>query len=61
MDKLTRDRVDFLRQLHSQVCFADGDHPDESDTAYSCGADAIERLAAIDAKAKAKTPDAPAR
>ena len=52
MDKILRERCDYLRQLHREACFAVGDHSDEVDTAYSSGADAIERLAAIDAAAQ---------
>jgi|AntAceMinimDraft_11_1070367.scaffolds.fasta_scaffold182722_1 hypothetical protein len=39
--------VHMLRQAHDQLCFEQGDHKDEIDTAYSMGADAIERLGAM--------------
>jgi hypothetical protein len=50
MQEYQRKRVAVLRNMHEAVCEAEGDHPDEVDTAFSEGADAIERLAAIDAK-----------
>ena len=42
----------ILEGLHNQVCFENGDHPDEVNTAYSIGADAIARatLATITAQ-----------
>lgn len=49
-----RKRVDILRNLHKAVCEEQGEHPDEVDTAFSEGADAIERLAAIDEKDRSK-------
>lgn len=33
--------AEFLDALHKQTCFEQGDHPDEIDTAFSLGADAI--------------------
>lgn len=50
MDNHKRQWISFLREQHRQVCFEQGDHPDEIDTAYSAGADAIERLHAIESK-----------
>lgn len=50
MDKHKREWVDFLRAEHHQLCFENGDHPSEVSTAYSEGADAIERLYAIESK-----------
>lgn len=44
-DEQTVERVAFLRHLHEQVSFENGDHPKEIDTAYSAGADALERAA----------------
>jgi hypothetical protein len=55
MQEHQRKRVALLRHMHREACYAEGDHPDEIDTAFSEGADAIERLAAIDAK-KANNP-----
>ena len=44
-DNLTREGyISLLRSQHEQVCYENGDHPDEVDTAYSVGADAIELL-----------------
>jgi hypothetical protein len=43
-----RDWVSFLRGQHRQLCFEHGDCPEETSTAYSEGADAIERLDVID-------------
>jgi hypothetical protein len=54
MDEITRKRWAFLKEQHKAACFEAGDHPDEVDTAYSAGADAIERLAALDAKLAAE-------
>ncbi len=34
----------FLRDMHKRACFEHGDHPDEVDTAFSAGADAIARI-----------------
>ena len=39
-----------LMEMHRQVCFENGDHPDEVDTPYSVGADAITRADLSDAK-----------
>lgn len=39
-----KESVDFLRAQHHQLCFENGDHPDEIDTAYSHAADALERF-----------------
>lgn len=50
MDDITRKRWAFLMEQHKISCEENGDHPDEVDTAYSAGADAIQRLSAIDAK-----------
>ena len=33
----------FLMSQHHQICFERGDHPQEVDTAYSLGADALYR------------------
>jgi hypothetical protein len=33
----------FLMSQHHQICFERGDHPQEIDTAYSFGADALYR------------------
>lgn len=49
MTEDTRKQCDLLREDHLMVCFEQGDHPDEITTAYSAGADALERIAAIDA------------
>jgi hypothetical protein len=50
MKEHQRKRVELLRDMHQQVCEEQGDHPDEVDTAFSEGADAIERLSSIEAK-----------
>lgn len=42
--------VAYLRAQHQFSCEARGEHPDEVETAYSVGADAIERVFAIDIK-----------
>ena len=34
----------YLMEVHKRVCFEHGDHPDEVDTPYSVGAEAIEHL-----------------
>lgn len=54
MDEITRAHWAQLQDMHRSACFEAGDHPDEVDTAFSAGADAIERLAAIDARAEAE-------
>jgi hypothetical protein len=46
---LTQKSVVQLRRIHHQVCFENGDHPDEIDTPYSLGADALERMEALSA------------
>ena len=47
MDRLTelRRSASFLRALHTQACFEQGNHKDEVDTPYSLGADAIDQEA----------------
>lgn len=55
MERITRNWILELRDLHSQSCIEVGDHPDEVSTALSAGADALERIANIDA-AKTNTP-----
>ena len=37
----------YLMEVHKRVCFEHGDHPDEVDTPYSVGAEAIEYLLII--------------
>lgn len=54
MDDITRKHWAQLQELHREACFEAGDHPEEVDTAFSVGADAIQRLAAIDARAEAE-------
>ena len=59
MEEYQRKRVGLLREMHDQVCEEQGDHPDEVDTAFSDGADAIERLAAMAGRPKpVSTPTA---
>lgn len=53
MDKETRKKWVFLQEQHLAVCFDQGEQPDEFCSPYSAGADALQRVAAIDA-AKAK-------
>ena len=48
-----RRAASFLRSQHKQLCFEQGDHKDEVDTAYSLGADAIERCTALRERAEA--------
>lgn len=45
---MTRDKIFFgyirvLRDTHRAICYERGDHHDEVETAYSVGADAIEK------------------
>jgi hypothetical protein len=49
MDNESQRRVKALRDLHEQSCFEAGVLPDEVDTPFSAGADAIERLDALEA------------
>lgn len=49
MTPIIREWILQLRDLHSQSCLEVGDHPDEASTALSAGADALERIASIDA------------
>ncbi|MBQ0717631.1 MAG: hypothetical protein KBT76_14620 [Sulfitobacter litoralis] len=56
MTDIAMQRAAFLRRQHEAACFDVGSHPDEVDTPYSAGADAIERLAAIDRKAPPHSP-----
>ena len=37
----------YLMEVHKRVCFEHGDHPDEVDTPYSVGAEAIGHLLVI--------------
>jgi hypothetical protein len=39
-----------LNEVHRQVCFENGDHALEVDTPYSLGADALQRIAELEAK-----------
>ena len=41
--------VERLNALHRQLCFENGDHPQEIDTPYSLGADALVRVRALSA------------
>jgi hypothetical protein len=50
MDSETRKSWAYLTEMHKESCSEMGEHPDEVDTPYSVGADAIERLAAMDGK-----------
>ena len=50
---LMPEAVKRLKRVHRQVCFESGDHPDEIDTPYSLGADALERVSALSAKLEA--------
>jgi len=58
MDRLTelRRSAAFLRALHAQACFEQGDHKDEVDTPYSLGADAIDQEAHRRASQAAPAP-----
>ncbi|HDZ51401.1 hypothetical protein LCGC14_0113320 [marine sediment metagenome] len=51
MDDITRNRWAQLQEMHRAACFEAGDHPEEVDTAFSLGADAMQRMAVIDARA----------
>lgn len=51
--EVERCAASFLRSQHEQLCFEQGDHKDEVDTAYSLGADANERCAALRERAEA--------
>lgn len=51
MDDETRKHLAYLKEQHRLSCFETGDHPDEVETPYSKGAEAIERLQALDARA----------
>ena len=44
--------VERLNALHRQLCFENGDHPQEIDTPYSLGADALVRVRALSAALK---------
>ena len=50
MDNIQREHWAFLRRQHEAACFEVGQHPDEFDTPFSTGADAIERVAALSPK-----------
>ena len=50
MNETQKEAWSFLMGQHRASCLEHGDHPDEILTAYSLGADAIERLAALDGK-----------
>lgn len=50
MDDWRRKAITSLKELHHQACFENGDHPDEIDTAYSLGADAIRFETALRAR-----------
>jgi hypothetical protein len=39
-----------LNEVHRQVCFENGNHALEVDTPYSLGADALQRIAKLEAK-----------
>lgn len=50
--QLEADRnVVFLQDMHRQTCFEAGDHPDEVDTPFSLGSDALSRLLTLEAYA----------
>jgi hypothetical protein len=50
MDKIQREHWAFLMRQHEAACFEVGQHHEEYSTPYSSGAEAIERLAAINSK-----------
>jgi hypothetical protein len=54
MDSNTRKQWAFLHDQHKASCFETGIDPLEAETAYSAGADAIERMDALDHKEKNK-------
>jgi hypothetical protein len=43
MSDAKSEAAQFLMSQHHQICFERGDHPQEIDTAYSFGADALYR------------------
>ncbi|AGG91192.1 MULTISPECIES: hypothetical protein [unclassified Sulfitobacter] len=49
----------FLMGQHRQSCFEQGDHPDETDTPYSIGADAIARPMTVAEAAKVLRDNTP--
>ena len=54
MTALQEQSWDFLDACHEQRSFELGESPEELETPYSVGADAIRRIAAVDAKETAK-------
>lgn len=48
MTDIQRGQWAFLKRQHEDACFEVGEHPDEYDTPFSAGADAMERLALIE-------------
>jgi hypothetical protein len=58
MDDETRKHLAFLKEQHRLSCFETGDHPDEVDTPYSKGAEAIMRMDALETRSPGgDTPD----